>query len=271
MPRPWNRTSAPAGSRGGGALEVGEPVGAHGGAGYAVRWRPWRHLHLDVLRVFVGPGRRAAATRWVSSSSPARSVTRVRAADRRRPRLQRDGLRVRPRRARACGSSRPSLELPLAGHPLVGTSWLLHREGPAPTVLRPPAGDVPTWQDADLTWIRARSRGRAGLRPRRARRRPRRSRRSTGLARRRRQDGRLGLDRRGGRDHARAGVPSRLRHPGGRGHRRRRAAPVRAAGRPIEIRQGSASVLARPPCRATARSPSAAASRRSSSGPTTPS
>ena len=44
----------------------------------------------------------------------------------------------------------PSLELPLAGHPLVGTSWLLHREGPAPTVLRPPAGDVPTWQD-DVT------------------------------------------------------------------------------------------------------------------------
>ena len=50
----------------------------------------------------------------------------------------------------------PALELPLAGHPLVGTSWLLHREGPAPTVLRPPAGNVPTWQDGELTWIRAR-------------------------------------------------------------------------------------------------------------------
>lgn len=50
----------------------------------------------------------------------------------------------------------PALELPLAGHPLVGTSWLLHREGPAPAVLRPPAGEVPTWQEADLTWIRAR-------------------------------------------------------------------------------------------------------------------
>ncbi len=50
----------------------------------------------------------------------------------------------------------PTVELPLAGHPLVGTSWLLHREGPAPRVLRPPAGDVPTWQDDDgLTWIRA--------------------------------------------------------------------------------------------------------------------
>jgi predicted PhzF superfamily epimerase YddE/YHI9 len=50
----------------------------------------------------------------------------------------------------------PAMELPLAGHPLVGTSWLLHRDGPTPAVLRPPAGDVPTWQDGGLTWIRAR-------------------------------------------------------------------------------------------------------------------
>ena len=50
----------------------------------------------------------------------------------------------------------PALELPLAGHPLVGTSWLLHREGPRPTVLRPPAGEVATWQEGGLTWIRAR-------------------------------------------------------------------------------------------------------------------
>jgi predicted PhzF superfamily epimerase YddE/YHI9 len=50
----------------------------------------------------------------------------------------------------------PALELPLAGHPLVGTSWLLHREGRAPAVLRPPAGEVPTWQDGEETWIRAR-------------------------------------------------------------------------------------------------------------------
>jgi predicted PhzF superfamily epimerase YddE/YHI9 len=50
----------------------------------------------------------------------------------------------------------PSVELPLAGHPLVGTSWLLHRDGPVPSVLRPPAGEVPTWQADGLTWIRAR-------------------------------------------------------------------------------------------------------------------
>lgn len=50
----------------------------------------------------------------------------------------------------------PTLELPLAGHPLVGASWLLHRDGPAPTALRPPAGEVATWQDGELTWISAR-------------------------------------------------------------------------------------------------------------------
>ena len=49
----------------------------------------------------------------------------------------------------------PSVELPLAGHPLVGTAWLLYRDGPAPAVLRPPAGEVPTWQEGDITWIQA--------------------------------------------------------------------------------------------------------------------
>ena len=49
----------------------------------------------------------------------------------------------------------PALELPLAGHPLVGTSWLLHRDGPSPGVLRPPAGEVPTWQSDGETWVRA--------------------------------------------------------------------------------------------------------------------
>ncbi|WP_446666386.1 PhzF family phenazine biosynthesis protein [Flexivirga sp. B27] len=50
----------------------------------------------------------------------------------------------------------PAVELPLAGHPLVGTSWLLRREGVEVPVLRPPAGEVPTWVDGDDTWIRAR-------------------------------------------------------------------------------------------------------------------
>lgn len=49
----------------------------------------------------------------------------------------------------------PTREFPLAGHPLVGTSWLLADQGKPVDVLRPPAGEVPTWQADDRTWIRA--------------------------------------------------------------------------------------------------------------------
>jgi predicted PhzF superfamily epimerase YddE/YHI9 len=52
----------------------------------------------------------------------------------------------------------PAAELPFAGHPLVGTSWLLARERTAVAVLRPPAGEVPTFLDEDgVTWIRGRA------------------------------------------------------------------------------------------------------------------
>src|SRR6476661_3666612 len=37
----------------------------------------------------------------------------------------------------------PAVELPLAGHPLVGTAWLLGEERSMPPELRPPAGVVP--------------------------------------------------------------------------------------------------------------------------------
>jgi predicted PhzF superfamily epimerase YddE/YHI9 len=49
----------------------------------------------------------------------------------------------------------PAAELPLAGHPLVGTSWLLREEATPADVLRPPAGEVPTWREGETTWIRA--------------------------------------------------------------------------------------------------------------------
>jgi len=51
----------------------------------------------------------------------------------------------------------PASELPLAGHPLVGSAWLIARERGSCDMLRPPAGEVPTWQDGALRWIRARS------------------------------------------------------------------------------------------------------------------
>ena len=48
----------------------------------------------------------------------------------------------------------PARELPFAGHPLVGTSWLLARSGRRPPELRPPVGRVPTWTEGEITWIR---------------------------------------------------------------------------------------------------------------------
>ena len=47
----------------------------------------------------------------------------------------------------------PASELPLAGHPLVGTSWLLHQHGHGVEVLNPPAGPVATCTEEGLTWI----------------------------------------------------------------------------------------------------------------------
>ena len=52
----------------------------------------------------------------------------------------------------------PTDQLPFAGHPLVGTSWLVREtSGAAPETLRPSAGEVPTWVEAGATWIRGRS------------------------------------------------------------------------------------------------------------------
>ncbi len=51
----------------------------------------------------------------------------------------------------------PTAELPLAGHPLVGVARVLADvTGRVPEVLRPRLVDpVETWQDGELTWIRA--------------------------------------------------------------------------------------------------------------------
>jgi predicted PhzF superfamily epimerase YddE/YHI9 len=50
----------------------------------------------------------------------------------------------------------PGTELPFAGHPTVGTSWLLNEFGHRTWTIQVLAGDVETWRDGDLTWIRAR-------------------------------------------------------------------------------------------------------------------
>lgn len=50
----------------------------------------------------------------------------------------------------------PAAELPFAGHPTVGTSWLLRQLDRPVSTLGVHAGDVETWHDDGLTWIRAR-------------------------------------------------------------------------------------------------------------------
>lgn len=50
----------------------------------------------------------------------------------------------------------PTVELPLAGHPLVGTAWLLRETGPPPQALRPPAGEIAVRFAGDLTFISGR-------------------------------------------------------------------------------------------------------------------
>jgi predicted PhzF superfamily epimerase YddE/YHI9 len=51
----------------------------------------------------------------------------------------------------------PAMEMSFAGHPSVGTSWLLRERGMPVTGLVVPAGTVGTWVDGELTWIRARA------------------------------------------------------------------------------------------------------------------
>jgi predicted PhzF superfamily epimerase YddE/YHI9 len=47
----------------------------------------------------------------------------------------------------------PEVELPLAGHPLVGSAWLLFERGHEVAVLRPPAGEVAVRFEADLVRV----------------------------------------------------------------------------------------------------------------------
>ncbi|HVX31950.1 MAG TPA: PhzF family phenazine biosynthesis protein [Solirubrobacterales bacterium] len=50
----------------------------------------------------------------------------------------------------------PGLELAFAGHPSVGTAWLLAREREPVAVLRPPAGEVAVRTEGGLTFVAAR-------------------------------------------------------------------------------------------------------------------
>lgn len=58
----------------------------------------------------------------------------------------------------------PSVRLSFAGHPLVGTAWLLGYLHVLPKVLHPPTGPMPTWQDGEFTRVRGRAQWAPGRR-----------------------------------------------------------------------------------------------------------
>jgi predicted PhzF superfamily epimerase YddE/YHI9 len=56
-----------------------------------------------------------------------------------------------------CRIFTPGMELPFAGHPMVGTAWLLAREGVSAEQLRPPAGVIDVRRDGELTYVAAKA------------------------------------------------------------------------------------------------------------------
>jgi predicted PhzF superfamily epimerase YddE/YHI9 len=59
--------------------------------------------------------------------------------------------------AASCRIFTPGMELSFAGHPMVGTAWLLAREGRPVASLRPPAGEIAVRREGDLTYAAARA------------------------------------------------------------------------------------------------------------------
>jgi predicted PhzF superfamily epimerase YddE/YHI9 len=63
---------------------------------------------------------------------------------------------VDDRRSGAIRIFTPATELPFAGHPTVGTAWLLRETGAPVEALHPPAGEVRVRYEGDLTAVAAR-------------------------------------------------------------------------------------------------------------------
>ena len=115
---------------------------------------------VHVLRVFIGPDGRGGNPLGVvvdGASVAAEDRQAVAAALGFSETVFVDGFDTEARRA-TIRIFTPAAELPFAGHPTVGTSWLLERLGRPTDALRCPAGDVVTWAgDDDRRWIRARA------------------------------------------------------------------------------------------------------------------
>src|SRR4030095_543480 len=105
---------------------------------------------LHVLRVFCGPGGRYGNKLGVVLDGHAVATGQDRQAGAARLGFS-ETVFVDDAGTGAVDIYTPSVRLLFAGHPLVGTSWLLGRLTTRPEVLRPPAGPVPTLEGRAVT------------------------------------------------------------------------------------------------------------------------
>jgi predicted PhzF superfamily epimerase YddE/YHI9 len=110
---------------------------------------------LHVLRVFIGPDGRGGNPLGVFLDGAAMEAERRQAVT-----VElgfAETVFVDDVRRGAIRIFLPTQEAAFAGHPTVGTAWLLREIGSPVEVLRPPAGDVPVRYDDERTWVRARA------------------------------------------------------------------------------------------------------------------
>lgn len=108
---------------------------------------------LHVLRVFLGPdGHGGNLLGVVLSGADVPSARRQEIA---RSRDLPEIVFVDNPRSGRMTIHTPSRELSFAGHPMVGTGWLLRQQGHDLSELQPSAGAVPSWDEDGLSWIRS--------------------------------------------------------------------------------------------------------------------
>jgi predicted PhzF superfamily epimerase YddE/YHI9 len=108
---------------------------------------------LHVLRVFIGPDGRGGNPLGVFLDGSAIPAERRQAVARRLGFSE--TVFVDDAATGRIRIFTPGAELPFAGHPTVGTGWLLRETGRPVEALRPPAGEVRVRHDDARTWIRA--------------------------------------------------------------------------------------------------------------------
>ncbi len=109
---------------------------------------------LHVLRVFVNEDRE-----WGNALGVVLEGSAVAEDDRQRMAAElgfSETVFVEDREAGRIRIHTPAVELPFAGHPTVGTAWLLAQLGEPVATLQPPAGEVAVRFADGVTWIAAR-------------------------------------------------------------------------------------------------------------------